>query len=103
MMAVKTMTAATVYIPEASLGDTCYVLDCTDADMTVHLPKAQNCVGANLMFKIPVAANSACVSAATGETIDGAGSLGSSTQYDMMEIVSGGDLTWHVVSNGTFA
>jgi hypothetical protein len=103
MMAVKTVTAATVYVAEQSIPSICYLVDTTDNDITVKLKKAGECIGQTIFFKNLVAANSMCVSAATGETIDGSGSLSSTTQYDRIEIVSGGTSTWHITRNGTFA
>lgn len=103
MMAVKTVTAATVYLPEANIPAVCYLVDTTDNDITVKLSKAEKCVGQTIFFKNLVAANSMTVSAATGETIDGSGSLATTTQYDQLEILSGGTSVWHIVRNGTFA
>lgn len=103
MMGVKTITEATYGVAENTINDVCYVVDTASNDITVTLPLAANCTGSNVMFKFVAAANSACVSAATGDTIDGSGSLSTTTQYDQMELVSGGGTEWHLVSNGTFA
>lgn len=103
MMAVKTVTAATVYPAEANIPSICYLVDTTSNDITIKLKEAGKCIGQTIFFKNLVAANSMCVSAASGETIDGSGSLGTTTIYDQLEIVAGGTGVWHIVRNGTFA
>ena len=102
MMAVKTVTAATVYHPDWETTEICYVADTTSNVMTIKLGTAKDSTGQTIFVKKYVAAGSLTVSASTGQTIDGSGSLAATDIYARIRLVSNG-ANWDVISLKDFA
>lgn len=101
MLSVTTTTEDTE-IPKQSLSDKFYVLDTTSNDITVNLPDATKCEGWRIICRKYVAANSATVSAASGQYIDGSGSLAATGFGNRLEVVSNGT-GWSVITTSGWA
>lgn len=87
---VLTLTASATIKPEHSL----VLVDTTSGSVTVTLPPARKCKGRVYRFKKLVAANTMTLDGNDAETIDGAATAATSTQYGNYTLVSDGS-NWH--------
>ena len=88
---VLTLDASAAIKPEHSFVK----VDTTGGSVTVTLPAARLCKGREYKFKKLVAANTMTLDADGSETIDGAATVSTSTQYGNYTLVSDGS-NWHV-------
>lgn len=74
-----------------------YLVDATAGQVTMTLPSASKAKYLVLTFKkIDVSANAMVVDGNGAETVDGAANQSTTTQYDLISVVSDGT-SWHVV------
>lgn len=84
---VVTVTAAYT----ATEGDMVIRVDATSAPVTVSLPPAASVKGLTLFVKkLDASANAVTVDADASETIDGATTAATTTQYDVFRLLSNG-------------
>ena len=83
---VETLTASASVSPFSGL----VLVDTTSGSVTVSLPPAANCKGQVLHIKKLVAANTMTIDPDGTETIDGAATVASTTQYISYTIISDG-------------
>lgn len=81
---VRTVTAT----GSATAGDDVLLVDTTAGSVTVNLPPARTVPGHEYRVKKTVAANTVTLDADGSDTIDGAGTLAWTTQYQSYTIVS---------------
>lgn len=77
-------------------GGAIFICDATAGNFTVTLPDAELYSERTLTFKLISATNAVTIEAEVGQTIDGSGSVGLSTQYDFVTVVSDGS-DWHII------
>ena len=90
----RTVTAATTVVD----SDELILVDTTSGSVTVTLPPALGRKGRRFTAKKLIAANTMTLAGAGSDTIDGAGTVGITTQYASRTVQSD-DANWHVVSS----
>jgi hypothetical protein len=76
---------------------TLYVVDTSAGTLTITLPPAKEAKGEWIVFKKIVAANTMTIDGNGSETIDGATTQSTTTQWSTLEIVSDGT-SWYVIN-----
>jgi hypothetical protein len=90
---VQTLTTT----QEIKTTRTLYLIDTTSGNVTVTLPTAKEAKGEWIVFKKIVAANTMTIDGNESETIDGATTQSTTTQWSTLEIVSDGT-SWYVIN-----
>lgn len=89
----RTVTTATTVVD----SDDLILVDTTSGSVTVTLPSAVGRRGRKFACKKLIAANTMTLAGAGSETIDGAATVGITTQYAARTVQSDG-INWHIVA-----